>query len=236
MSSELNIAVISATLEPHGTVRSTRRARIVGVALELYFSKIASIPLDSKIDFCEFCELWAEQKGDMYKDDDEKTIVFKNDSEEQKLVVTKIDDEHSIVKKDDNKNIVVKNEDYEPSSVAKEEKGKVNEDGENDVIEGKREVVERKEDKEGRIYLPWELMQPLMRILSHCLMGPHKDEKLIEAARSACKSLYARSLHDINAKAILATRSLLRLSKLAKVKNEDEIDYTEIQFSSVIHV
>ncbi|WCJ19644.1 hypothetical protein M5689_001928 [Euphorbia peplus] len=237
MSSELNIAVISATLEPHGTVRSTRRARIVGVALELYFSKIASIPLDSKIDFCDFCELWAGQKGDMYKDDDEKTIVFKNDSEEQKLAVTKTDDEHSVVKKDDDESSVVKNEDDEPSSVAKKEKGKVNEDGENDVVEGKKDVVERKEEKkEGRIYLPWELMQPVMRILSHCLMGPHKDEKLIEAARSACRSLYARSLHDINAKAILATGSLLRLSKLAKVKNEDEIDYTEIQFSSVIHV
>ncbi|XP_010456617.1 PREDICTED: hyccin-like [Camelina sativa] len=34
----LNIAVLSSTLDPHGTVRSTRRARIVGVALELYYN------------------------------------------------------------------------------------------------------------------------------------------------------------------------------------------------------
>uniref|UniRef100_A0A6N2LN92 Uncharacterized protein n=1 Tax=Salix viminalis TaxID=40686 RepID=A0A6N2LN92_SALVM len=32
---EFNLAVISLSLEPHGIVRSTRRARIVGVALEL---------------------------------------------------------------------------------------------------------------------------------------------------------------------------------------------------------
>ncbi|KAF2322300.1 hypothetical protein GH714_010731 [Hevea brasiliensis] len=67
-STDLNLAVISPSLEPHGTVRSTRRARIVGVALELYFSKISLMPVGSKIDFCEFCEVWAGQEGDMYKE------------------------------------------------------------------------------------------------------------------------------------------------------------------------
>ncbi|KAL0446178.1 UNVERIFIED_CONTAM: hypothetical protein Slati_1745700 [Sesamum latifolium] len=56
------------SLEPYGTVRSTRRARIVGVALELYYSKISQIPVGSKIEFCEFCKIWSgqedENKGD----------------------------------------------------------------------------------------------------------------------------------------------------------------------------
>ncbi|GMH04529.1 hypothetical protein Nepgr_006369 [Nepenthes gracilis] len=66
-ATELNMAVISSRLEPHGTVRSTKRARIVGVALEVYFSKILLMPVGSKLDFCEFCEVWAGQDGDMYR-------------------------------------------------------------------------------------------------------------------------------------------------------------------------
>lgn len=66
-ATELNLAVISPSLEPHGTVRSTRRARIVGVALELYYSKISHLPADSKREFCEFCVVWAGQNGDMYR-------------------------------------------------------------------------------------------------------------------------------------------------------------------------
>ncbi|XP_021760564.1 location of vulva defective 1-like [Chenopodium quinoa] len=58
-STDLNIAVISSSLEPHGTIRSTRRARIVGVALELFFGKICVMPTESKLDFCEFLYHWA---------------------------------------------------------------------------------------------------------------------------------------------------------------------------------
>ncbi|XP_010687961.2 uncharacterized protein LOC104902016 [Beta vulgaris subsp. vulgaris] len=75
-STDLNIAVISPSLEPHGTVRSTRRARIVGVALELFFSKIWVMPLGSKLDFCEFFDQWAgpqvlQDDNDNDDDDDD---------------------------------------------------------------------------------------------------------------------------------------------------------------------
>ncbi|XP_065867717.1 uncharacterized protein [Euphorbia lathyris] len=231
MSSELNIAVISPSLEPHGTVRSTRRARIVGVALELYFSKIANIPLDSKIDFCEFCELWAGQDGDVYKENDVVVIEEKEEEvkEEKNDVVEETDKEEG----NEEKNDVVEETDKEEGN---EEKNDVVEKTEKEEVkEEKNDVVakEKVEKKEGRIDLPWELMQPVLRILSHCLMGPQKDEKLFEAACGACRCLYARSLHDINSKAILATGSLLKLSKLAKVSTK-EIDYTEIKFTSVI--
>ena len=172
---EQNLAVVSPSLEPHGTVRSSRRARIVGVALELYYSKIAQMPVGSKVDFCEFCVVWAGQNGDMYKE------------------------------------------------------GGVQEKG----ISGTTESEKEREVNEGRIPLPWELLQPVLRILGHCLMGPTKNKELSEAASAACRSLYARSLHDIDPKAILATESLLRLGKLELQSNND-FDPTDIPKSHLI--
>ncbi|KAE8677230.1 putative Histone deacetylase [Hibiscus syriacus] len=149
-ATELNLAVISPTLEPHGTMRSSRRPRIVGVALELYYSKISQMPVSSKIEFCEFCEVWAAGQ--------------------------------------------------------KNEESKV---------------------KERRIPLPWELLQPSLRILGHCLLGSHTSKELLEAASMATNSLYNRCLHDIDAKAILATSSLLRLEKMA-LDPKLNVDHTEI--------
>ncbi|OMP04912.1 Hyccin [Corchorus capsularis] len=138
-------------------MRSTKRARIVGVALELYYSKISQLPVTSKIEFCEFCEIWAGQH--ICKDGEEK--------------------------------------------------------------------------RKGRIPLAWELLQPTLRIIGHCLLGPHRNKELYDAASSATKSLYARSLHDIDAKSILATSSLLRLQKMAS-DPENNVDYTEIPKVNVI--
>ncbi|XP_039028478.1 hyccin-like [Hibiscus syriacus] len=150
-ATELNLAVISPTLEPHGTMRSSRRARIVGVALELYYSKISQMPVSSKMEFCEFCDIWAAgQKSE-------------------------------------------------------ESKGK----------------------KERRIPLPWELLQPSLRILGHCLLGSQKSKELLEAASMATKSLYNRCLHDVDAKGILATSSLLRLEQMA-LDPKLNVDHTEI--------
>ena len=150
-STTLNLAGVSPTLEPHGTVRSTRRARIAGVALELYFGKINEMPKSSKIDFCEFCRVWA---GDR--------------------------DGHHNLQSD-------------PSQVG-------DTDGADEVELGKH------------IPLPWELLQPILRILGHCVMGRWaNDKEVFDAAKEACRSLHVRAMHDTNAKAILATESLIRL-------------------------
>ncbi|XP_052185265.1 uncharacterized protein LOC127796898 [Diospyros lotus] len=186
-ATELNLAVISPSLEPHGTVRSTRRARIVGVALELYYTKISHMPASSKKDFCEFCAIWAGQDGDMYKDGPDAA-----DDQDPEL----------------------------ESQLSQQ------------IEEGNDEaaITERpeREKKEGRIPLPWELLQPVLRILGHCLMIPTKDQELHEAACAACRSLYARAMHDVNPKAILATASLLRLAKMELESSVDDFDPTEI--------
>ncbi|KAL2316946.1 hypothetical protein Fmac_030822 [Flemingia macrophylla] len=167
-------AVVSPALEPHGTVRSTRRARIVGVALELFFARIRHMPVASKVEFCRFCKTWAGQDGDMYR---------KLEEEEEE--------------------------------------------------EGGEKVVAQEKKVEGRVPLPWELLQPVLRILGHCLLGPHnRDVELFEAASDACRSLFARSMHDVNPKAILPIRSLMRLSK--DVLHRNPLDPTELPFSDVI--
>ncbi|KAH7862847.1 hypothetical protein Vadar_010213 [Vaccinium darrowii] len=189
-STELNLTVVSGSLEPHGTVRSTRRGRIVGVALELYFSKISQMPVDSKIEFCKFCRVWAGQDGDMYYC----------------------------------KEYGAESADQQGDEGIKEEKSG-----------GKEE-----EEEEGRIPLPWELLQPVLRILGHCLMGPNtnkeEDKALHEAAFGACRSLYARSMHDVNPKAILAIGSLLRLGKMAmdSSNDNDAFDPTELPKERVL--
>ena len=96
----------------------------------------------------------------------------------------------------------------------------------------------RSEKDSGRIPLPWELVQPILRILGHCcLMGMkgEEDREVSEAASKACQSLYLRSLHDINPKAILATGSLLRLREMA-LDPKNQIDHTEISSDNVLSV
>ncbi|KAJ0266508.1 Hyccin [Hirschfeldia incana] len=177
----LNIAVISSTLDPHGTVRSTRRARIVGVALELYYSKITWMTRESKLNFCESCEKWAGQSGG---EGTSRALI----SEEESSVVA--------------------------------------------MGGGGRD-----ERDSGRIPLPWELVQPILRILGHCLMGMKGggDREVAEAASKACQSLYLRSLHDINPKAILATGSLLRLREMA-LDPKNQVDHTEISSENILSV
>lgn len=157
-----------------------RRARIVGVALELFYSKISQLPVAPKIDFCEFCKVWAGQDGDMYEEFEEE----------------------------------------------EEEEG----DGEGFQEEEKSE----RKKLEGRVPLPWELLQPVLRIVGHCLLGPNnKDVVLFGAASEACRCLFARAMHDVNPKAILPTRSLLRLSK-SVVGNVNDVDPTDLPISNVI--
>nr|XP_048324146.1 receptor-like protein 7 [Ziziphus jujuba var. spinosa] len=60
-----------------------------------------------------------------------------------------------------------------------------------------------------------------------------KEKELVEAAMGACKSLYGRSLHDIDAKGILATESHIMLGKMAlESKDIIVVDHTEISISN----
>ncbi|XP_020102318.1 neurofilament heavy polypeptide-like [Ananas comosus] len=156
-------AVVSPALEPHGTVRSTRRARIVGVTLELYYSNISQMPNFSKLEFCEFCIAWSGQGA-----------IFK-----------------------------AQKQGSSPSASASQ---KSDFEGE---VEGKR------------IPLPWELFQPMLRIVGHCLLGPGDSTELRTAAYKAAQCLHARAAQEIDSPAaVLASRSLIRLGKIAAAETE----------------
>lgn len=67
-----------------------------------------------------------------------------------------------------------------------------------------------------RIPLPWEILQPTLRILGHCLLGPLNSPDVKDAAAFAVRCLYARANHDLVPQAILATRSLIQLDVRAR--------------------
>ncbi|KAG0547922.1 hypothetical protein BDA96_01G122300 [Sorghum bicolor] len=72
------------------------------------------------------------------------------------------------------------------------------------------------DDKEARVPLPWELLQPVMRVLGHCLLAPLNPAEVRDAAAEAVRVVYARACHDLVAQAILAARSLIELDKSAR--------------------
>nr|XP_043630072.1 uncharacterized protein LOC122601375 [Erigeron canadensis] len=62
-----------------------------------------------------------------------------------------------------------------------------------------------------KIELPWEILQPVLRILGHCLLGPINGNEVKDAASNAVRCLYDRVSHDLVPSAILATRGLIQL-------------------------
>ncbi|KQK13475.1 hypothetical protein BRADI_1g10380v3 [Brachypodium distachyon] len=153
-AAEPEVAVLSPALEPHGTVRATRRARIVGAVLELYHGKLALMPFSSKMDFCEFCVAWSGKH---------------NSSNDKPRVASA------------------------PAPAA-----------------------EGVEEKWRRVPLPWELFQPALRIVGHCLLGPNNSDELKTQATRAAQCLYLRATETMDARAVLACRSLIRLSQMVE--------------------
>jgi protein FAM126 len=67
-----------------------------------------------------------------------------------------------------------------------------------------------------RVPLPWEMLQPLFRILGHCLLAPLNSNEVKDAASAAVRCVYARASHELMPQAILASRSLIQLDKSAR--------------------
>lgn len=84
-----------------------------------------------------------------------------------------------------------------------------NENGEDNKEEGYKEKCHQ-------VPLPWELFQSMLRILGHCILGPTNSGELKEKAFKAAKCLHARAMKDSDSKAILASRSLIRLGDMVE--------------------
>ncbi|XP_074584738.1 uncharacterized protein LOC141840599 [Curcuma longa] len=65
--------------------------------------------------------------------------------------------------------------------------------------------------KGSRVPLPWELLQPILRILGHCLLTPSNPQEVRQSASMAVRCVYARASHDLLPQAILCSRCLIQL-------------------------
>uniref|UniRef100_A0A803Q8Z0 Hyccin n=1 Tax=Cannabis sativa TaxID=3483 RepID=A0A803Q8Z0_CANSA len=162
-----SIGVLAPPLEPQVAVKSTKRAGIVGVALDCYYKQISQMPAWSKLDFCRFSAAWAGRDCSCQEQfDDEPEITGFSET-------------------------------------------RVSENGSNSSNGDLG-------SKGSRIPLPWELFQPALRILGHCLLAPLNSQDVKDEAAFAVRRLYARASHDLLPQAILATRSLIQLDKRAR--------------------
>ncbi|KAE8783582.1 hypothetical protein D1007_42882 [Hordeum vulgare] len=187
------VGVLSPPLEPQAAVKSTKRAGIIGVAFEAYYAKIAQMPPASKVDACNAVAAWAGQYCRCRFEFDEELEVEEGDSLGSMLPLS-TDAENGNGK-----------------ALEKElAKMHVNRDS-NGRNCGKEEEV-----REARVQLPWELLQPVMRVLGHCLLAPLNPTKVRDAAAEAVEVVYARVCHDLVPQAILAARSLIELDKSAR--------------------
>ncbi|VFQ78219.1 unnamed protein product [Cuscuta campestris] len=172
------VGVLSPALEPQIAVKSTKRASIVGVALDSYFKQISQMPSWSKVDFCRFAADWAGQ---------DCPCVWELDETHHGKLENLFSDNSRIL------------------------------DGLTEELRN-MEIEEKPggDSSKARIPLPWELLQPVLRIVGHCLLGPLNAEDVKNGASVAAKHLYARAQHDLVPRAILATRSLVQLDRRAR--------------------
>ncbi|CAH8280750.1 unnamed protein product [Arabidopsis lyrata] len=187
-----SVGVLSPQLEPQIAVKSTKRASIVGVGLQCYFKEISQMPAWSKLEFCKFAANWAGQDCDCKEriDGDEDKV----------LALTNGFGDSSSFNGSSGRSLEIE-EDFDRLAI--------------------RENGEQLSSNGGlvggvRIPLPWELFQPTLRILGHCLLSPLNTGDVKDAASNAVRSLYARASHDLNPQAILATRSLVNLDTSAR--------------------
>ncbi|XP_022763730.1 uncharacterized protein LOC111309120 [Durio zibethinus] len=204
--SRQSVGVLSPPLEPHLAVKSTKRAIIVGTALDCYYKQVSQMPAWSKLEFCKFAAAWAGQdcpcRTKFYGDDHDHhgnsnghDLFFAEGSRFINGTENRDDDDVDVNVEDDViKDVVV----------------------EMDNLGINIEDAENLEKKGVRIPLPWELLRPVVTILGHCLFGPSNSQDVKDAASVAIRCLYARASHDLAPQAILALQSLIRLDKSAR--------------------
>lgn len=150
------------------------------------------MPAWSKLDFCRFVAAWAGREcacERQFDDDDDDSVVSRFS-------------EIRCLENGDRIEDVVDN--IAQLRIENGGSGGVGSSGENSDSIG------------SRIPLPWELLQPALRILGHCLLAPLNSQDVKDMAAVAVRRLYARASHDLVPQAILATRSLIQLDKRSR--------------------
>ncbi|KAJ7295411.1 hypothetical protein O6H91_21G056200 [Diphasiastrum complanatum] len=193
----MHVGLVSAPLEPQNEVKSTKRAIIVGIALELFLRKIAVMPARSKIELCVCARQWAMQGCSWVGQVDEIAELALVGSGASKGSVSG----KQITEADRSGGASLLN--AHSLHISSPE------------VERWRFGLEH--EGESRVHLPLQILRPLLKILAHCLMAPMSFVELKAVASAATKALYARATHELIPEAILSTRSLLRLDQAAKM-------------------
>lgn len=191
LSSQPAVGVLSAPLEPQLAVKSTKRGCIVGVALDCYYKQISQMPRWSKVELCHLATVWAG--------DDCPCAGSLDGADED-------DDDASVSCELEGGVVRISNGSTNELHKAVDEMDMMGSDQNRVALSAGG----------ARIPLPWELLQPVLRILGHCLLGPLNTDEIKDAAAAAVRRLYARASHDLNPQAILATRSLVQLDNRAR--------------------
>ncbi|CAK9881607.1 unnamed protein product [Sphagnum jensenii] len=185
------VGEVSSALEPQVAIKSTKRASIVGVALELFWRRIVAMPLKAKLDLCHYAKVWAVQGCSWVNDVDAIS----------KLTILP---SQSISTSQSEAGVVVSTPDS-PTAANYHEVGEFQYPG--DQLDAPRVTLDQ------------DILRPIFKVLGHCLMGPTSPPELRAAAVDAARALYVRASHALNPEAILASRSLLRLHAAALVSS-----------------
>ncbi|MCO5548891.1 hypothetical protein L7F22_002353 [Adiantum nelumboides] len=253
----LRMGQLSASLEPQDTVKATKRACIVAVALDLFSRKIATMPQKAKIEACQ-CALrlatlscsheeavleppdydcaTLEDKSAERTIDTSNTAGFASPSGQKPEIEIVGPGELFLGNKSPSHQSAsfssrcppfmkltssdlplshTSNDINLPSSFMKLTSSDLPLSHTSNDINLPSSFTQA--GNGARIPLPWELIQPLLRILSHCLLAPCKNSEDVKGVASAAvKVLYRRAFHDLVPEAMLAARSLMRLESASK--------------------
>lgn len=256
---EPQISRISATLEPQDAVRATKRACIIGAAVDLFCRRIAFMPSEAKLEACQ-CALRLASLS-CYKEQestDGDSSIMNGSSGERVLDSNYYLSTPSLRRQGPeieiagpgelflgNKNsshgvslnhphpYAAPDASLKPSmSSTQTPTVKPSPTEESSQEQSSTEVLQLATQSHGakayfaralmqagngeRIYLSWELLQPLLKILGHCLLAPMNPEGVREAASAAINAMHQRAFHDVVPEAMLATQSLMRLHMATK--------------------
>ncbi|EFJ20882.1 hypothetical protein SELMODRAFT_33879, partial [Selaginella moellendorffii] len=192
-ATEIKAGYYSPSLQPQEAVKTTKRAAIVGVALDLFHRKIAAMPDRSKLELCCAIREWAMRGCSWAERVDEvaKLALLQAIAPGPDVTLT---GHVTTVGPSSSTSIFVSRQSFDDDE---------DEDGDH-------------KERTLRIPLPWELFQPILKILGHCLLGPSSSPETRDSAGAAARALYARATHEIIPEAILPTRGLLRLDEAAR--------------------
>eukprot|EP00250_Pteridium_aquilinum_P013058 c21104_g3_i1 orf=66-1532(+) len=261
---EPRIGRISAALEPQDAVRATKRACIVGIALDLFYRRIAFMPSEAKIEACQCALRWAylscskdQESMDATEDGDASTIngngervldsnyylgtpsptrqvpeieivgpgelFFGNKSPSHWSSSQHYLHSHVVTEMSSSPkwSPALKDSPIEPSRAQMSNQVSLptlqNNNTQLDFVS-----LLMQAGNGARVQLSWELLQPLLKILGHCLLAPSNSVGVKEAASAAIGALHRRAFHDLLPEAMLATQSLLRLQMASKAMTKPD--------------